>query len=588
MPRSGWKRQALRWEVAPVFAGADAMANQMKNAPLVAQILYNRGIDDPDAARAFLAPKLTELYDPLELGGVEAAAERLGTAAQGGEKIVIYGDYDVDGMTGTAILHQAIALVGGDVSFYVPHRIDEGYGVNREAVKQLVADGAKLIVTVDCGASAGDVLSEAVAAGCDVIVTDHHIIHGDAPDVTAVVHPTFNPAADAKPYGNPYLCGAGVAFKLAWAMLRGICGTERVSDEMRNFLLDATCLAALGTITDVVPLVGENRILATFGLKGLPASSNTGIRALLESANLMGESLDAFHVGFVIGPRLNAAGRMGHAQLAIELLTTSSPQRAREIADYLIKQNTQRQNVERKITQRAKEMVEAGKLDAPENCAIVLADENWHAGVIGIVASRMVDRFHRPAIIFTIDGDVAQGSGRSIDGFHMSDALTACQEHLISYGGHAMAAGMKVSVDKLDDFTQAFTQYAREHLTESQLTPTLRIDAETTISALSQNVVDQLERLAPFGAKNPRPIVALRNCTLLGAPKRMGRNGQTIGMLLQQDGGATMRAVGFNMGDLADALAGVRNVSVAAQPVLNHFNGRTSVELHLRDVIWDC
>jgi single-stranded-DNA-specific exonuclease len=586
MVRQEWKRRALRWEVAPIFTGADAMANKMKNAPLVAQILHNRGIDDPDKGRSFLAPKLTELHDPLELTGVGVAAKRLAEAAMGGEKIVIYGDYDVDGMTGTAILHQAISLVGGNVSFYVPHRIEEGYGVNPDSIRQLIADGAKLIVTVDCGSSAGDVLSGAVSEGCDVIVTDHHIIHGAPPNVTAVVHPTLTPPEGAEPYGNPYLCGAGVAFKLAWEMLRGICGTTRVSDEMRKFLLDATCLAALGTITDVVPLVGENRVLATFGLKGLPAARHIGIRALLESANLMGETLDAYHVGFVIGPRLNAAGRMGHAQLAVELLTTNSPERAREIADYLIQQNTQRQNVERKITKQAREMVQSSELDAKENCAIVLANEGWHAGVIGIVASRMVDRFHRPTVIISIDGDVAQGSARSIDGFHMSDALTACEEHLISYGGHAMAAGLKVATDKIDDFTQAFAKYAREHLSESQLTPTLRIDAETTISALSHNVVDQLERLAPFGPKNPRPIVALQNCTLLGAPKRMGRSGNTVGMLLQQ-GTATMRAVGFNMGDLADALAGVRNVSVAAQPVLNYFNGKTNVELRISDVTWN-
>lgn len=586
MARCGWKRRALRWEVAPVFAGADALANKIKNAPLLGQILHNRGVDDPGEALSFLTPKLTELHDPLELPGVDVAAERLARAARDGEKIVIYGDYDVDGMTGTAILHQAINLVGGNVSFYVPHRIEEGYGVNADSLRQLVTDGAKLIVTVDCGGSDGEVLSGAMSGGCDVIVTDHHIIRGAPPDVTAVVHPALSPAGGAEPYGNPYLCGAGVAFKLAWEMLRKICGTTRVSNEMRNFLLDATCLAALGTITDVVPLVGENRVLATFGLKGLPAARNTGIRALLESANLTGETLDAYHVGFVIGPRLNAAGRMGHAQLAIELLTTNSPTRGREIADYLVGQNTQRQNVERKITQQAREMVSAARLDEPENFAIVLSSEGWHAGVIGIVASRMVDSYHRPAVIISIDGDVAQGSARSIDGFHMSDALAACGEHLISYGGHAMAAGLKIAADKIDDFTQAFAEYARRHLSESQLTPTLRIDAETTIPALSRNVVEQLERLAPFGAKNPRPIVALRNCTLLGAPKRMGRSGNTIGMLLQQ-GETTMRAVGFNMGDLADALAGVRKVDLAAQPVLNRFNGNTNVELHLRDVIWD-
>ncbi len=583
-----WIPNAHRWEISPPYEGAEELAGQLRTTPLVAQILHNRGIDSPDSARAFLNPKLTDLHDPSELPGCEQAAERIAGAVRDEQRIVIYGDYDVDGMTGTAILHACLRMLGAAPDFYVPHRLEEGYGVNVEAIRRIVADGAGLIVTVDCGIRAGEALSCAKTGGVDVIVTDHHTPDPDLPDVAAVVHPAIPHDRDTgKKYPNPNLCGAGVAFKLAWQTARVMCGNTRVDDQMKEFLLDATCLAALGTIADIVPLVGENRVLATYGLRGLPSSKHTGLRALLKSADLGSGRLDAYHVGFVLAPRLNAAGRMGDARLAVELLTTDSTTRAEEIARHLAKQNTERQKVERQITEQATQMVLDAGLDDREHRAIVLGSKDWHGGVIGIVASRLVDRFHRPAVLIALDDDGrGQGSGRSIPGFHMAEALTACDEHLISHGGHAMAGGLKIRTEHVGAFSEAFSRYAGRSISDEQLTPPLHIDAEATLPELGYHVVGQLERMAPFGCGNPRPVVAIRQCRMLSQPKRMGRNGQALSLLLTQND-VSIRTVGFGMGDLAENLPAGSTLDVVAQPRLNTFNGRTTAELQLRDVIWE-
>lgn len=581
MASRAWTPRSLVWDVAAPLAGAGELARRLRTSPLVAQVLANRGATDPAAAEAMLNPKLTDLHDPSLLCGCEAAAERLARAVADKEKIVIYGDYDVDGMTAVAILHACLRLLGAGAEFYVPHRLDEGYGVNVEAVRKIVADGAKLIVTVDCGISAAEPLAEAVAAGVDVIVTDHHTPPSQLPAVTAVVHPNL-PGGQ---YPNADLAGAGVAFKLAWQLARAVCGNDRVDEPMREFLLDATCLAALGTIADVVPLVGENRSLATYGLRGLPGTKHAGLRALLESANLVGEKLDAYHVGFRLAPRLNAAGRMGHARLAVELLTNASAERGRTIADYLNKQNVERQKVERAIAAEAAQMVEDRGLDAPDSRIIVLASENWHGGVIGIVASRMVEKFNRPAILVALNGDGGQGSGRSVPGFNLVDALSACGDHLRSYGGHAMAGGIRIDRERIDDFAAAIGKYAREHTDAEPPAATLAIDAECSLAELSYPAVVHLAKLGPHGQGNPEPVVAVRGCRLISTPRRMGRGGGTAGMLICQ-GETRMRAVGFGMGDLADLLEGVRTVDVAGTPTLNSFQGQTTVELQLRDVTW--
>lgn len=587
MPSSpnAWKRPGFRWEVAAAWEGAEELARRLKASPLIAQVLHNRGLDDFDSVRRFLSPRLTDLHPPELLAGVDVAAERLRRAVRDKEKICIYGDYDVDGMTGVAILYRCLAMHAADVDYYVPHRLEEGYGVNVEAVERIAADGTKLLVTVDCGISAVEPLARGRRLGMDVIVTDHHEPGQALPEVLAAVHPALQ-SGDSPAYPNRDLSGAGVAFKLAWQFARAACGNDRVDEPTRKFLLESTSLAALGTIADVVPLLGENRVLAFYGLKGLAAVEHVGIRALVESAGLAGETLDAYDVGFRLAPRLNACGRMGHARAAVELLTRADAPRARAIADKLERQNAERQQIERRITAEAVEMVEAGRLPAGGDRAIVAASENWHAGVVGIVASRLVERFGRPAAVIAVDGPVAQGSARSIGGFHMRDALAACAERLVSFGGHAMAGGLRLAAGDVGAFAEAFTRYAAERLSADDLKPALRIDAETTLAQLSLPVVEHLERLAPFGQGNPRPLVAVRSCRLLAPPQRLGRGGGTVSFLVGQRG-SRLRCVGFGMGDLADRLIGRDTVDIAGRPALNRFSGRTSVEMHLRDVAWE-
>ncbi len=579
--RRAWKRNGYRRQVAPAWDGAAENARRLKTSPLIAQVLHNRGLDEIEPIRRFLNPKLTDLHPPELLDGIEAAVERLVRAIRDEEKICIYGDYDVDGMTAVAILYRCLAMHGANVDYYVPHRLTEGYGVNVEAVEKIAADGVKLLVTVDCGVSAVDQLRRAGELGMDVIVTDHHAAGPVLPEVLAVVHPGLE-----SNYPNADLAGAGVAFKLAWHLARTLAGSDRVDEPTRNFLLEATTLAALGTIADVVPLLDENRILVVYGLKGLAVTEHPGLRALITSARLDGGRLDAYDVGFRLAPRLNACGRMGHARLAVDLLTRAEPDRCRQIAEYLEKQNAKRQKVERRITDQAVDMVRAGKAAGK---AIVLASTDWHAGVVGIVASRLVEQFGRPAVLIALDGATGRGSARSVDGFGMRDALAACSEHLLSFGGHAMAGGLQLSAGAVEKFAADFVRYAEQNIAEEITLPALKIDAEVTLAELSFSVVEQLERLAPFGRGNRRPLVAVRSARIMTPPQRMGRNGGVVSFIVGQDQpeNARMRCVGFGMGELADELAGINTVDIVGEPVLNHFNGRSSVEMHLRDVVWE-
>ena len=589
LSRKAWTRGGLRWQIAPAWPDAADMARRLKISPLIAQVLHNRGLEDVEAIRKFLSPKLTDLHPPESLAGVAPAAERLSRAIREKEKICLYGDYDVDGMTGVAILYRCLAMHGADVEYYVPHRLEEGYGVNVEAVEQIADDGTKLLVTVDCGISAVAPLRRAAELGMEVIVTDHHTPGPELPEAQAVVHPALpagSPRAPDAAYANPDLAGAGVAFKLAWQLARSICGADRVDESTRKFLLEATSLAALGTIADVVPLVGENRVLAVYGLKALAITEHVGIRALLASAGLTGEMLDAYHVGFLLAPRLNACGRMGHAHSAVELLTRADARRARSIADKLEQQNAERKKIERQILQQAVEMVEDARLPGAADRAIVLASPDWHAGVVGIVAARLVDRFHRPAVVIALNGDEGQGSARSVAGFHMRDALAACAAHLSSFGGHAMAGGLRIAAGSVEAFAADFARHAAERLSEDDLLPVLRIDAQATLSELSYPVVEHLERLAPFGQGNPRPLVRIASCRVLAAPQRMGRSGTTVSFVVGQPD-ARLRCVGFGMGDLADALVGINTVDIVGRPKLSRFGGRTSLEMHLSDVRWD-
>ena len=572
-----------RWIVAPPSEAAQPLADSLKTSPIIAQILINRGLADADDCRRFLSPSLKDLYDPADIPGLKPAAERIVQAVRDRHKIAIYGDYDVDGITGTAILWHAIRLIGGQADFYIPHRIEEGYGLNAEAMAQICLGGAKLIVTVDCGITAVNEAQVVRQHAVDLIITDHHDWRAQLPDAFAIVHPRLNQTGHQKPYGNPYLCGAGVAFKLAWAIGQVHAGSQRVDDAYKRFLVEATGLAALGTIADVVPVVGENRTLAYFGLGGLVQSELVGIRALIESAGLTGRKLDSYHVGFLLAPRLNACGRMGHAREAVEMLTSADADKARQTAAYLEQQNRQRQTIERTIFAQAMEQARALGYDSDARRGVVLAAEGWHAGVIGIVASRVVDQLGKPTIMISLANGHGQGSGRSIPGFHLAKALDACREHLIACGGHEMAAGLRMDTARLQSFRDAFDAYATHALSPDMLTPAIHIDAEAELRHLTLPLVNDLQRLGPFGTGNRRPILCWRGLQVVGSPRRVGRTGDHLQILVRQQN-VTAKCIAFNHGELFDQLHPGRSIDLAAEPTLNEYNGQRTVQLEVKDI----
>ena len=583
--------RAKRWNVLPAPA-ADELAGGLKISTLVAGVLINRGIDTVESALQFLTPNLKHLHDPSLLAGLDSASMRIAKAIAAREKIVVYGDYDVDGITAVTILWHAIKNLGGVVDYYIPHRLEEGYGLNADAVEEIctggASGGAKLIITVDCGVTAIEPAKIAAGRGVDLIITDHHEWRENPdgtpnlPAVHSIVHPRL-PRADGTVYPNPHLCGAGVAFKLAWGIGKAVVGADRVGPTFREFLIDATALAGLGTIADVVPLVGENRVIAAKGLAGLPASKLTGIKALIESANLTGQKLDAYHVGFRLGPRLNASGRMGHAKLAVEMLTVASPERAREIADFLEDQNRDRQETERKILDQAVEQATSMGCDSDDCRAVVIGGEGWHPGVVGIVASRMVERFGRPAVMIAMTNGQGSGSGRSIAGFHLAHALESCTELLETHGGHEMAAGLRIKTENLAAFREAFCKYALKSLTIDQLVPQITLELTADLRQITQAMVFDLGRVGPFGQGNRRPLLFVPGVTVGGTPRRVGKTALHAQMHVKQ-GAVICKAIIFNADDRYDRLRAGDLIDLAVDAKINEFQGRLSVELEVIDM----
>ena len=551
-------------------------------SPLVAQLLLLRGISSALETRRFLSPDFRELLGPERLPNAMDAGARLARAAQSGKRIVIYGDYDVDGVTATAILYQGLKLAGAEVDYYIPSRFGEGYGLNREALDKIAADGAQLVVTVDCGITAVEPELHARKLGLELIITDHHEPRDELPAAACIVHPT----ACGQICPNPDLSGAGVALKVAWALGQVLNRSGRVTPAFREYLLDATAFAALGLIADVVPLTNENRIITSYGLHQLRHSKNPGLRALLEASGLTHKpSLDDYDVGFILAPRLNAVGRMGHAGQAVELFTRADAARAAEIAAELEIHNRERQNVERRIVKQAEAMVLERGLDRDGCRGIVLASEEWHTGVIGIVASRLVERFGRPTVLIALENGRGQGSGRSIRHFPLHEVLRGCEEHLISHGGHAMAAGVKIEADRIPAFTAAFQEQANQRLTAVDLRPKLRLDDEVELEALTTEVVETTQRMAPFGPGNPRPKLATGVVELAEPPRVVGRNGSHLQLTVRQ-GRTYRKAIAFGHGSRAQELSERPRFRLAFEPIINEWNGRRSVELKVLDWKW--
>ena len=559
--------------------------------PLVARILAQRteSCDNSEQAREsaakFLNPKLTDLHDPALLPGATQAAKRLVQAVHDKQPIVIYGDYDVDGVTASAALWHTLKLAGADVHTYIPHRLDEGYGLNADAIRAIINDATAkpLIISVDCGITATEPAQVAKDLGVDLIITDHHEFDPqNLPNAYALVHPSLKPQASSLPYPCPHICGAGVAFKVAWQFARELCGSDRLPDVYRKLMIELLSLVALGTVADVVPLIDENRILTAFGLSRIKQANFEGLAALIDVARLRDEKIDAYHVGFVLGPRLNACGRMGHAKDALELLTTAQGPRATELARFLTSENDKRRATERSIVDQAKQLIEDKGYNAPDRRAIVVGGQGWHSGVVGIVASRLVDTYARPAIVLGINNGIAQGSARSVDGVSIHEALTACNHFMDKFGGHAMAAGLTLQADKIDDFRESLIEQVNNMLTEQELTRSIHVDAEVEPSWCTLEVFDQLTKLAPFGRGNPTPRLLLRQAVLDRPAQRMGASGKHLSMSFTYNGRA-IRAVAFGQGDHATKLPAGAMIDVLFEPKINTWQGVRRPELHVQD-----
>ncbi|MSU63309.1 MAG: single-stranded-DNA-specific exonuclease RecJ [Pedosphaera sp.] len=572
-----------RWHTAtPKPLLARSLITELSVSPLMAQCLVNRGLSEPCMAASFLAPKLRDLADPFLLPNMGAAVARLLDALRLGEKIVIFGDYDVDGVTSTTLLMEAMRQLGWHVEAYLPHRMDEGYGLTREGVENcLKRHPAKLLLAVDCGSTATETIGWLRSSGVDVIVLDHHQVSSPPPAANALVNPQLcvlreSGAAGGGPGVFTELCSVGLAFKLVHALVKrgrqlGLAGMETF--DMRP-LLD---LVALGTIADLVPLRGENRILVTTGLVRLGDTSRKGLIALKEVAQVV-KPIEVHAVGYQLGPRLNAAGRLENAERALHLLMAQSMEEATEIAHELDSQNRERQQIERNITDEVIGALRA-KFQAETDYVIVEGQMLWHIGVVGIVASRVVREFHRPTLIVGGDAEQWRGSGRSIEGFDLAAALRECDDLLIRHGGHAMAAGITVEPAKLPELRTRLNDLARRALQPEQLRPMLKLDAEVTLDEITVESIEEIDRLQPCGQGNASVQLCARRLRLQRPPMPMGREKQHL-KLWVTDGATTHEAVWWNTGKNP---AIPSNFDLAFVPQINEFNGRHTVQLKVLD-----
>lgn len=493
-----------RWSIRKHDADAvNRLASALSVKPLIAALLIARGHDTEERAKKFLNPSPEHLHEPYLLQGMNEAVARIQKAIDSGERIMIWGDYDVDGTTGTVLLRKMLSLLGSDSTFHVPNRFTEGYGINIPALERAKNEGVTLVISVDCGIRSFEPLEWARDNGLDVIVTDHHLsdeIRGNPPAVAVV-----NPNQTGCQYPDKHLAGVGVAFKLAHALLR----ENGLESEVPQFLK----IAAIGTVADVMDLKGENRAIVALGLLDLPKTDNWGLKALMEVADCRSD-MTSYHIGFRIGPRINAAGRMDVARHVVELFEASDFAKARELATLLDSRNRERQKVQQEITQLA--LTETDSHDGLH--FVVVAGEGWHQGVIGLAASRIAEKLYRPTIVLSVKDGVGHGSARSIPGFHLLESLDTCSDLFEQYGGHAAAAGMKIRIEKVDDLRVRLNEHARSTLSDDQLVPELRVDALVTSQSLSLELVDDLSCFEPFGAGNPKPIFVTRDFVLREEP----------------------------------------------------------------------
>ncbi|HZT77769.1 MAG TPA: single-stranded-DNA-specific exonuclease RecJ [Vicinamibacterales bacterium] len=562
-----------RWDLTSCDeAAAAALAAAIGIEAPVARLLCQRGISDPEAASRFLHPSLDHLHDPLRLADMGVAVERILAAIARKEKIAIHGDYDVDGITSTVILRRALELLGADVGHFIPERLKDGYGLQPAAIERLHADGVALVISVDCGIRGADAARRARELGVDLIITDHHEPDTELPPALAVINPKRHDCE----YPDKYLAGVGVALKLVQALCRRA--------DREKLLPGFIKVAAIGTLADVVPLVGENRVIAKLGLDMLSKGPHkVGLRSLLDICGLTGKQIDSYHISFMLAPRVNAAGRMSTPDIATRLLLAADEAMAeevRQLAMQLDGENIRRQEEEADIVAAAKKIAQTDP-DIGAQSVLVVAGEGWHRGVIGIVASKLVDAFHRPAIVLSIEDGVAHGSCRSIAKFDMLAALERCASLFIRFGGHKQAAGLALEASRIKELRAAVNAVADEVLGPEDLMPRLRIDADLTFRGITGGVAAGIASLAPFGAGNPRPVFAARHVEVIDGPRVLKE--RHLKMALKQDG-RIFRAIAWRAAERAEAITGSRSaLDVAFSLEQNQYNGETYTELTLAD-----
>jgi single-stranded-DNA-specific exonuclease len=566
--------KTLVWQHLPCDdARAAALASALDLHPTVARLLCLRGFDDPESAQRFLQPSLDHLHDPFRLTGMMAAVERLEQAIARRERIAIHGDYDVDGITSTVILRRALEMLGGDVVHFIPERLKDGYGLQPAAIERLRADGVSLVVSVDCGIRGIEAARKARDLGVDLIITDHHEPDAELPDAVAVLNPKRHDCS----YPDKYLAGVGVALKVVQAL----CSRAGRQKWLPAFVK----IAAIGTLADVVPLVGENRVIARFGLASLSTGPHTvGLRALLDCCGLTGKTIDSYQVAFMLAPRVNAAGRMSTPDIATRLLLatdSSLENEARALAQQLNDENLKRQQEEADLVAQARKTIETDPAVGAHN-VLVVGGPGWHRGVIGIAASKLVDTYHKPSIVLSIDGDVAHGSCRSIPDFDMLDALERCSDLFVRFGGHRQAAGLTMEAGRVPEFRQRINAWADEVLHPDQLRPRLRIDGPLSLNGITHDLVRGLDALGPFGMGNPRPVFHAAPVEIVDGPRTLKE--RHLKMTFSQQG-RRFRAIAWRAAERADFLEKHRaGVNLAFSLDRNEYQGETYLELNVCDI----
>lgn len=574
MTTASQARPSPRWIPPPADTSARAadLSATLPGLPAaLTRVLAARGLSDPAAVRRFLRPTLDDLHDPFALPDMAPAVERIESALAADETIFVHGDFDADGMTATALAARGLRRLGGEVVAHVPHRTNDGYDLRETGVARAAEAGAGLILTVDCGVTALDAVAAAADRGIDVVVSDHHRPGPELPAALAVVNPMRRDAS----YPFRGLSGVGVAFKLVSALFEraGIPEPE---------LYQHLDLVAVGTVADQMPLTGENRILVRAGLRALRRTRKPGLRALMRRAKLdPRRPIDAEDIAFRLGPRLNSVGRMAAAETGVRLLLTDDPAEAEALAAHLDEQNEARRRTDRELTAEVERRLEQS-FDAASHPAVVVWGDDWHRGVVGIVASRLVDRWHRPAVVVSFDGEFGEGSGRSVEGFHLFDALRDCEGLLERYGGHRMAAGLRIRRERIEEFAARLRELAAERLRAAPESPELRIDLELTLAEVNAGLANALRHLAPHGADNPAPVLAVRG-VCLERPAAVGGGGRHLQATLR-DGEAALRAIGFGMADRLEMLRGAATVDAAFHLEQDVWRGRERLQARLLDL----